>query len=511
MSGYLDKRSILKEGNGPIAIVSDFQTKFVDLEKIQNIGNELYLVHLKSKNERPNVCVDSVWVTHAYLKQNSAANEIKVRLRNTGDDKADRIVIELKVDKATIASQMVSIEEKSYLTISFQVEAKAKKDMFCQLKIDDGSWTFDNVFDFVLTPTKNLPIVLVADEAQKNPVKIAFDQEETFKCQFLKDDKGGTDFLNQTDLFVLEKQSEPNRTFLHTLFEEVRKGKSIVVFASEKWENSTIDFINKELGKVAMIRPSIPDKPIEMEAPDIRNPFFANMFENMAVGAQLPSITPVCLVNGADEVLLKTKSGNVALGEYMVGNGKAFIFPFGLGNGETFSRNAIFLPVLYRIAEQSAKNRIQPYRRVGDKLLEFECDSCNETDLYSLQNGTGKIIPEQKRIGNKVQMFLQDNLATGFWSILDKQGSEMASFGLNTNLQESEMSFYSLPELQERFSGNERIKYMPFEEFSGKVMGMDDKDSNSTLWRYVVAICFLFLLSEILIARYFNKKTVSGV
>ena len=510
MSGLMDRSRDDATPFAQNAIISDYQHRFVDLDNIKNGGNETYLVHLDPAYRRPNVDVDSVWLVDAYLKRNGGTNQVAVRLRNTGEKAAERIIIEFKVENATIASQMVTIEAKSLVTIYFQVINDVKKRILCQVKVDDGAWTFDNIFDFVLTPTAKLPIVLVSDKQIKHPVKTAFDQEEAFQCQLVDDKKGSPDVLRRADLAVLDQESEPNRTLIHTLIETARQGKSLILFISPKWTGGTIDFINNEFQMSALKKIGAVQQNVEMEAPDMKNPFFSNMFERASFGAQLPLVSPNCELAGSNEVLFKTKAGMPVLAEYWIGKGKVYVFSFGLGQDETFSANALFLPVFYRIAEKSSKNRTSSYIRSGDKFLEFECEGCNEENLYSLQNERVKIIPEQKLIGNNVQLYLQDNLSVGFWKICDQQGIEIASFGLNSNKQESEMSFYSLQELKERFARSEQIKVISVEEFIEKIMGIGAKKDPAKFWRYVVAISFLFLLLEIVIARYFKKITVAG-
>ena len=256
MGDYLGKK-----GNAESAIISDYQLNFVDLDKIKKRSTPLYLVHLNPVETNPNVSVDSVWLTNAYIKKGGSANEISVRLHNTGGAVADHITVELKVENTTIASQLVKIEAKSKLTVRFQVVNDVKKRILCQLRVDDGSWSFDNVFDFVLTPPEKLPILLITDKIKKHPIKIAYDQEETFKCQLVDDEKGNTDYLRHSDLFVVDKQSEPNKTLLHSMFEEVGKGKTMVLFTSEQWAKPTFDFINKELGSIAVAKLPIPNRP----------------------------------------------------------------------------------------------------------------------------------------------------------------------------------------------------------------------------------------------------------
>ena len=486
-------------------IVSDFQKSFVDVDEIKKPSNILYLVPLNSQNLHPNVSIDSVWLTETYLKRKGRSNEIIVRLSNAGERKAENIVVELRVEKSTIASQSVSIEAKSKLNIRFQIVSEEKRNLLCKLTINDGSWAFDNIFDFVLTRTEQLPILLITDQIQNNPIKTAYDQEEEFKCQIVKEEMGGSS-LSRASLMVIDKQDNLDKTFLGHVFEQVRKGSSLALFTSEKWEKDVFDFINTEMGKAVAEKAINPGTSVELEPPDIKNPFLSNMFENALQGTHLPSIFLSCALKAPNSAILKTKAGNIALGEYWIGKGKVFIFSFGLGQRETFSRNAIFLPILFRIAERSVRNSLPPYLRIGDKFLEFQCDSCSEKALYSVQNDYAKIIPEQKAISNGVQLYIQDKLATGYWKVCDKQGKEITSFGLNPNKRESEMDFYSIEELKEKFEKEGQVKVVPYEEFTEKIMGLGRSKESPKFWRYVVAISFLFLLAEIAIARYFKKK-----
>lgn len=499
---------LLQEASNDLLVISDFQKGFVNLNEIEE-NAKMTLVLLDNNLKRPNVFIDSMWLEERYFKS-SEKNIVWIKLENSGNLEAKDILIELKVDGKTIASQIASIPKRSEQRLSFQIFEQYSKPLLCSILVNDGSWDFDNVFSFVLTPAQNLQIMLIADQQQISPIKIAYDQEALFQCKIVNQIFNSSE-IEKSDLLILSKNMDPSKAELLQVLSEARKGKTLVILPSPNWSKATFEYLNSELGPTVFSKSvTVKDSIQDLEKLDINNPFLSKIFSQVPNMAQTPSVKPICVLKGADEVILRTKDGNTSLGLFEIGKGKIYAFAFGLYGEETFSRDAIFLPIFYRIAESSIVNSLPHYLRKGEKQLVLRFPEGEVDNVYSLRNAETKIVTEQKVMGNKTILNLPDNMSLGFWHVIDKQNNQLTSFGYNLEKAESNMQFYTDEDLSNKFKKNKKIQVIKFGELD-KLLSNKEKGNESIIWRYVVGISFLFLLFEILVARFYNRNFAAVV
>jgi hypothetical protein len=499
-SEYIKSSSVKRQ-----VVASDFQKGFWDMGDNKSI-TPTTLVHLGETRQTPNVFVDSLWLNEQYVRV-GLTNNVTLQLENSGVQENEHVLIELKVGNTSVSSQTVAVMPKSKIKFSLPILVQDTNAVYCQIRVDDGSWTFDNVFHFVLKATTTLPISVLADKERGKAFKTAYDQEKVFACQVF--DNPTLTYLPQkeSNLYIVNTEEEPNPNVVKSLLSKAKQGSAVVLMPSPKWSKNVYDLLNMEMGKEVADKQEVPKNTIEMELPNVKHPFFANVFENMSVSAQMPSVLPTAVLKGSNNVILKTADGQPALAEYWCGAGRLYLFSFALGGQETFSRNALFLPVFYRIAEKSARNQLEPYYRKGQKLLEISLPSDQLEDaVLSLEQEGLKMVPEQRVVAQRVQVYLPENILSGVWKVNDKKGGTVATVALNIDKSESMMEFYTLAELKEKCASQANVQVVSFDEYKDASENLSGKATGWELWRYAVAISFLFLLAEILVARFLRKK-----
>jgi len=486
-------------------VFSDFQKSFVDeakyLEKIQKCN----LVTLKSNALEPNISVDSVWVESNYVRRGSPT-KIDVVLRNNGKTENKNVLIDLRLGGKSVGSRTETMLPNATKSISFSLDINTEKEELCEIRIDDGSWTFDNSFSFVLKRTEELPLLVVSDlNVKTNPFKLAYDLESVFKCSTLNS-FSNIDEAGNNQLVVFNQSGSFSTNTFQSLIEFAKNGGTVLLVPSKNWSIKEAEMFNKSFGeKVVDV---FEGQMLDLELPNLQNPFFKDIFEKRPTPTDMPTVIPIWKIVGRAESILQTKIGEMAVGSIEYGKGIIYLYTFPIGEDENFSRNAIFLPILYRIAEKSIKNTAKPYCRISDDIIEFAPKSTqeNKEDVYSLENGDFKIIPEQKVEGEKVKLFLpKQDLPFGFWSVKDKKGDVVLRFGLNNDKKESEVDFYSVEELKDIFKTQPNVEVISFDDFKKKEKLLSAGSDAWPLWRYAIMISFLFLLAEILVVRYYKN------
>lgn len=487
-------------------VFSDFQKSFVDLKDLKPKAKTVFLVACEQNDKEANVSVDSVWLSGNFVRSQSAT-QVYVQLRNNSPIDNNQVLVELKVGGKAVASNMVAVPARSTVKLPFSVLLQQTQDRFCELRIDDANWTFDNNFYFVLNPIDRLGVALLSDlQVPKHPVKVAFDQEPVFVTKTFCNLAGMAAEAAETSLLVFNRLGEVGESEFARLAEMAKEGKSVVIVPSETWGKPEADKLTRALGGIPI--EAINQAPIEMEVPAQDQPFFRNMFEQLPQATNMPSIKPVWKLPRASESLLRAKNGETALAAYEVGKGKMYVFSFFFGEGETFTKNAMFLPVFYRMAENSAKNSMRPYSRITDESVAFSPkESAQKDEVYVLESGSLQVIPEQRREGEKVRLFLPlEQMALGIWKVKNKAGQDLVQFGLNNDRRESQVDFYSVEELKEMFAAQPKVRVLSLDEFKKQTRQWTGQGGAWPLWRYAIVISFLFLLGEILIARFYTHN-----
>lgn len=491
-----------------ITVFSDFQKSFLDLKKDLNSDKKkIRLVGLESNLDEPNISIDSVWVESNFIKINTPVN-INVWVRNNGNVENKDVLVELRTGAKSVASKLESILPNSRKKIQFSTIVANEKAELCEIRIDDASWTFDNNFTFVLKPTKDLPILVISENnLSRDPFKLAYDLEPVFNC------KTFTTFNNSAfdanSLVIFNQSENVSRANFEALINYSKKGGTVLIVPSEKWTTKETVALNSVIGK--QVVENIASPAAEIKIPNLQNPFFQNIFEKKPTVGMMPTVKPIWKLNVGSEPILSINNGAAALASIELGRGNIYLASFTMSEAETFSRNSIFLPILYRIAEKSFKNTSKPYYRISDEVIDFVpiVNLKNKEEVFSIENGDFKIIPDQRFVGNSVKLFLpDDDIPLGIWTVKNKEGIALLQFGLNNDKQESVVDFYSVDELKDRFKTNKNVEVMSFNQFKNERKVLTGKSDSWPNWWYAIVISFLFLLAEILVVRFYKHSAL---
>jgi hypothetical protein len=118
-----------------------------------------------------------------------------------------------------------------------------------------------------------------------------------------------------------------------------------------------------------------------------------------------------------------------------------------------------------------------------------------------------EIIPEIRRIGNSVDLFMHDQISqAGNYLLEEKDGSPVNGLSFNYSRVESEMVFSSVAEIEKYIADNNLSNV--------RLINPGDKPLQNTLlelshgirlWRWFVLAALVFLMMETLLLRVFKR------
>jgi len=236
-----------------------------------------------------------------------------------------------------------------------------------------------------------------------------------------------------------------------------------------------------------------------------QDPIFSDVFTRMTENITLPKVTASfsfsrkTMTNA--EPLLICNDGSSLLTKYSVGKGLLYVSAVPLNkNASDLPLSPVFAPMMYNMAVVRAYAPANAYVIGNQNMASVNVDSSGNEQMLQLKGAASEFIPAQRRIGNSVNVFLDNTIRqSGFYQLNDPSGEVKAWFAMNYNRNESDLSFFSNDELQKLSS-----------RLQAKVISNSDRDLGAfitgqkaglPLWKLSVIFALLFLAAEIALLK----------
>ena len=480
-------------------LISDFQTSFAN--KIDTATkDQLSLVHFANESRKFNLFVDSLWVSENFIKPNLEM-VLYVKLKNSGIEEAKDAIVEFKLNDVSVSSKALNILAGRSEVVSFPLFLRSAGNYPGKIVIKDNSWNFDNQFHFSISTADKVNILYVGSgSAGIDPVSLAYSQENIFNLKSISSNSSVNELIQKSSLVIVNNKLNDVATFINA----VKDGKTLLVFPQKEWTEADFQKFNTLVGQQIFFKST--NTELQVDIPDLNNPFYFNIFEKQPSLSNLPVVNSSGAIKNPNEIILKATNGQSLIARYNVGKGSLYVCAFDLTNNNPFSRSALFLPILYKIAERSIKDNVRPYYFGNTNAIDFMSEKITNQDVLSLENKSTKIVPEQKNENGKYKILIPESgLSPGIWKIKNQKDSTLASFGINIDKAESQLSFYSIEELQRKFKNNPNIKVVKGTDFENAQKNLSE-NGYFKYWKVLVFISFLFLVLEILVARFYKTN-----
>jgi hypothetical protein len=505
------KRLAPKEKN-QVFWISDFQKSTLgNLNKIELDSNtQFYLVPVKSE-QRANLHIDSAWLANPFVKENEQ-NTLNFTIQNHSDTPQEDVVVKLFLDELQVSTTTLDIaaEGKASGAFSFTTQGRGAKKG--KIVIDDLPITFDNEYYFTIQIAPTIRIAHWYAGGGNPYIRNVYASEKTFSV--LSYDQNTFDFnvLPNIDLLIIDNFNTFPTNLAEALKTFTENGGSVLIFPSEKPNTDSYAQTLASLG-VRGLQAEKTDSLGKNSSktllpPNINNPFYEGIFEQNPRNADMPYANAVMSWLGVNSQLLGFKNGKNFLSEFKNGRGKLYLCASPLDRRfSDFPTNAIFVPIMYKIAARSLEQNERLSYTFQDKTIVLKVPKSNKKQVFKLRNEQTEIVPAQKLKGEQLTLELpEQSLEAGYYDLVDDENKIINALAFNYNKQESEMKFYSLEELKKIFGSKKNVQI--YENIADKKFVQDFKQRNigTPLWKYFVWAALAFALLEILIIRLLVKS-----
>ncbi len=496
--------------------ISDFQKSTAgDLSRLPvDSTTRLFLVPVQAPN-RQNVLVDSVWLATPFVRD-MQPNYLSVTLRNTGDEAVENLSVKLLVDEKQVAAQPVTVPARGAVTARFPFTVRGRGYQRGRVSFDDSPITFDNDYFFVLNAAPTIPVLhLFGQKAPGNYVEAVFANDSLFTLRSLPATNADPGLLRAVNLVVLEGVSRVEGALRSSLDAFVRGGGSVLVIPPAQPDAAAYNSLLGGYGIRLATTPVPAPNPVQPLAEVARqSPFYADLFENSTQSDPLamPSAAPVLTWQVPGEKLLSFRDGRPFLTQSRAGRGTVYLLaspldaPFG-----DFSRNALFVPVLYKMAALSVRQEPLAYS-FRENALSLDVPGATPNAVFRLRRGKLDLIPVQRLVGNRLTLELPktDQLNTGqtlesgyYELLLNDRSQRLLAF--NHDDAESQLDVYSPDELRRIFANRKNVQVFDNLTDGDFVKTFRAQNLGLSLWKYFLLAALGFLLVEVALIRWMRR------
>ncbi|MBS1570432.1 MAG: BatA domain-containing protein [Bacteroidetes bacterium] len=485
-------------------LFTDLQRYITDVDQWKNDSTvRTVIVPLEAAGTN-NLAIDSVWFGSP-VRRLGQLEQLHVRMRNHGDQELHNIPLKLTIDGRQRAMATFNAGANAVVDTVLSFTNDAIGFHRGEISITDRPIEFDNVFHIAFRTAGKLRVLLVSggDAGSDKDIAAVFsgDSVHAFAVQpYLQIDLAS---LARQDLVILNALPEVPSGLAGALDEFVKGGGSLAVFPAAGPDQSSYGALLARFGASIGAEDTAG---VKVERIDLQTPFFRDVFSTMPANVDLPLVRERHAVNPspASNVLLRLKNGSAFLSTTPVGKGTVYLCAAPLGEaGGTFSRHALFVTSLLRMAEL-ARPMGALYHIIGEEAV-IPLDGVDlEGDATPHLKGPGGIdvIPEVRRVIAGTSLVLHDeSLAPGPYAVTANNDT-VAMLALDLPRKEGDLGATTPDELKEALAKRGITTITVLEKTGNELApNLGNLDQGTKLWKWFILAALVFLVLETLLIR----------
>ena len=468
-------------------IISDFQKSSIG--SLPKLDTSVYYWLLPLPLETTlNCVVDSAYRILSDITVDSQT-KIEVIIRNTGNEEKRDMPVKVFLGDRQVSSTSVTVPAFQQIKVGFTLGI-LKNDESGYVQIEDYPVSFDNTFYFALNKQQPLRILDLTGAEPSRYIQEVFGNKKLFTLERSDWRNTGVKDLENADFIVLNQVEEPDARLLEALKSVALKRSNVLVIPPTK---PNISVYRNILGSLKLV----PGYKQKLQQPAKSNPFFQDVLENAQGALEMPDATPVWSWGMDRSAILSYQDNLPYLSE--VSKGIYLLSSPLIDSMSTMQTHALFVPVMYKLAFHKSAPDNQLFARTNQEFVDITIDSIDVKDIVKFKMGDMELIPDKQKSGNKWRFMLpNENLKPGIYQIV-VNNSIRGAVAFNSDLKESELQMLDKSQLEEYFKA---YKHSIVENSSITQRGIENLDRGNALWKYALAICLLFLLTEALLIRF---------
>lgn len=485
-------------------VISDFQKNITDLENFQDTTLELNLIPLQAVQER-NISIDSAWF-EAPVPMLNQNNSLVVQLKNLSNEAIDNVRLSMRYEGQNKPVGTLAIPANSSVTDTVNITILRTGWHEAELAVTDYPVQFDDKFFITFNVAEEINVLAVNETQANTYLSSAFQGFGNFTL--LNQQSTNLDYsqFSNYELIVLNELINISSGLSFELQQYVNNGGNLLIFPSRNANPTAYNsFLN-----------SFPANELLAFEPQVRQVvsvntdefIFRDVFDNAGANLKLPVSQGnfrFSRFSRGEESLLTYRDGNSALSKYQIGQGNLYLSaaPLDESLNNLVLSGEIFIPMLYKMAISAGKQRKIAYTIGRDEVIETNHQGTSADIVYKLKGRAEEFIPEQRVIGSKVFLGVNNQVSqAGYFDLFLNPEQNLAKFAFNYDRKESELEYYNEDDLQS-FVGD-LAKVIAVNDNSILTAQIEERSQGLVLWRWCLILALLFLAAETLLLRFWK-------
>jgi len=490
--------------NKYVYLISDFQKNIAS-----DIANDtlmsINLVPLQAIKES-NVSIDTAYMESGVAIMNQA-NNLVIRIRNHGEEKAENIRLSLNLDGREKPIGSYDIEADASIVVNANFTPSKTGWQRGALKITDFPIVFDDEYFISFYVNEEVNILSINQGRSNKYVDAAFKSLPYFKHTNNSASNVRYDNFSSFDLILLNDVTSISSGMTNELKQYVEAGGNILIFPSGNGDKASYNSLLANLRASQLGDFERNDK--EVRTINTNEFVFDGVFEKrQAANLRLPKTSGNYQLNNFQTRprvnILKYKDGSDYLLKNRFGNGYVYLSAAPLDNkiNDLVNNAEVFVPMVYKMALSAASSGKLGYTINKDRVLYTTARKNSAEENFQFK-GPLTFIPGQFNRGKETMLDVGDQVReAGFYDLqLNNEIKEV--FAFNYDQRESIADYFSMDELKTTYGKN-------FNVFDNALQAnftsiISENAGGKSLWRYFLIACLVFLLLEQLIIRYLKS------
>lgn len=501
------QREALSRSEAPVKrafLFTDLQRATTDVDRWTNDSSVATVIVPLEANNADNLAIDSVWFASP-VRRLGQSEALHVRVRNYGAKALENVPLRLTIDGRQRALATFGVEAGAQVDTVLHFLNDAAGAHYGEVALTDRPITFDDAFAIAYRTTGKLRVLLISggDAASDRDVAAVFAGDSTHAFTTQPYRQFDLAVLARTDLVVLNALPDVPSGMSTALRDFAAGGGSVALFPAA---NADAASYSAFLGRFGATFGARDTARIQVERIDLQQPFFRDVFTAMPRNVDLPrvqaryAITPPATA----DVLLRLQDGRAFLSGTPVEKGRVYLCAAPLGpEGSTFTRHALFVTSLLRMAELSRPMGALYHIIGAEAAIPLEgVDLVGEAAPHLKgPNGTD-LVPEVRRTPGELSLVLHDeDLEPGAYAVT-LANDTVATLALDLPRSEGDLSAYTPDQLKALLAQHGLGTITVLEQAAdGLAVSLKELDQGTKLWKWCVLAALLFLALEILFIR----------
>lgn len=483
-----------------IIFISDFQKTNFPAAVSSNDSIKKYFISVNA-TALNNIAIDTAYFETPSIMMNDE-NQMQVRIKNNSEDEVSTsLTLKVNNQLKSVVNTQLKAKESKVQPIAFSPSSAGTQNI--ELFISDHPMSFDDTFYIAGKVNANYAVLILNQSNANAYLSSVFKPGIQFKVDNFQVGSVNSELFKNYSLIILNGIQAMSNGVSDGLNQFVNNGGNLLSFAPTN--NSTAG-INGFLSKTAGCSYTGYDTAkLFVTSYNKSHELFRDLFVKTPENIDLPiaykrfNISSNAL--SSEQKLFTFSNGDAFLSVFQAGNGKVFVCASSAeSNASSFPKSYWFLPLIYKMAFSGSTNAINALMINKNPDVLVENNKLNDKTIYHLIKNDFDAIPEQRAIGNKMLININNAITqAGFYTLRLPMSKDTSTIAVNYDRSESVLEYWDMDELKKstKLKNAEWLK-----ETAGNAAYISELQHGIPLWKVCIILALIFVLIEILLIRF---------